>query len=68
MSRQQMPRTGEYKLSDTLPVDAPDSSFVSHYSYLIAKNPAWLMGLRRPDGIPYYTPEKVTRCDILEAA
>lgn len=58
MSAQPMPRTGTYRLSDTLPDNASDSAYVSHFAYLIAQNPAWALGLRRHDGTLYYTPNR----------
>ena len=59
MNIQQMPRTGKYRMSDCLPDTASDSAYVSHYAYLIAKNPAWLLGLHDGEGRAYYTPSKV---------
>jgi hypothetical protein len=59
--------TYEYRLSDLLPDSASDSAYVSQYEYLWRKNPSWLMGLKRPDGKPYYTPARQPQA-IQEAA
>lgn len=37
----------------TVPIHAPDSTFVSVYAWDIQRQPLLLIGLRRDDGTPY---------------
>lgn len=50
----------------TVPNDrAPDAAFVRCYQQLIAQDPRWLTGLRRPDGRLYLEPPKVSTSPIV---